>query len=88
MILARSYKQYKERCRKMSRLISMETLENKILKAQENVSKARVRYEEATSELKKLLDKKKALQTDELVKAISISQRSYEDILAYIQSAE
>ena len=51
----------------------METLENKIVKAQENVSKARVRYEEATSELKKLLDKKKALQTDELVKAISIS---------------
>ena len=62
----------------MARTISMETLENKIEKAQENVSKARVRYEEATSELKKLLDKKKALQTDELVKAISISQRSYE----------
>lgn len=53
----------------MARTISMETLENKIEKAQENVSKARVRYEEATSELKKLLDKKKALQTDELVKA-------------------
>ena len=88
MILARSYKQYKERDRKMARLISMETLENKILKAQENVSKARVRYEEATSELKKLLDKKKALQTDELIKAISTSKRSYEDILAYIQSGE
>lgn len=88
MILARSYKQYKERDRKMARLISMETLENKILKAQENVSKARVRYEEATSELKKLLDKKKALQMDELVKAISTSKRSYEDILAYIQSGE
>ena len=72
----------------MARTISMETLENKIVKAQENVSKARVRYEEATSELKKLLDKKKALQRDELVKAISISQRRYEDILAYIQSAE
>ena len=88
MILARSYKQYKERDRKMARLISMETLENKILKAQENVSKARVRYEEATSELKKMLDKKKALQTDELIKAISTSKRSYEDILSYIQSAE
>ena len=88
MILAGSYKQYKERGRKMARLISMETLENKILKAQENVSKARVRQEEATSELKKLLDKKKALQMDELVKAISTSKRSYEDILAYIQSGE
>ena len=40
----------------MARTISMETLENKIEKAQENVSKARVRYEEATSELKKMLD--------------------------------
>lgn len=72
----------------MARSISMEALENKIAKAQENVSKARVRYEEATAELKKLLDKKKALQTDELIKAISASKRSYEDILAYVQSAE
>lgn len=72
----------------MARSTSMETLENKIVKAQENVSKARVRYEGATAELKKLLDKKKALQTDELIKAISTSKRSYEDILAYIQSAE
>ena len=48
----------------------METLENKIVKAQENVSKARVRYEEATSELKKLLDKKKVLNRT-LYQAIS-----------------
>lgn len=72
----------------MARTISMDVLENKILRAQENVSKERMKYEEATSELKGLLDKKKALQTDELIKAISTSKRSYGDILAYIQSAE
>lgn len=32
--------------------------------------------------------KRKLYETDELIKAISTSKRSYEDILAYIQSAK
>jgi len=49
---------------------------------------ALARYEAATAELKELLDKKKAIQTDEIVKAVSKNSRSYEEILAYILSAD
>ena len=38
-----------------------------------------------TKELKELLDKQKALQSEELMKAIADSSRSYEDILRYIK---
>ncbi|MCI6637023.1 MAG: hypothetical protein SOT60_08130 [Bilifractor sp.] len=40
-----------------------------------------------TKELKELLDKKKALQSEELMKAIADSPRSYEDILRYIKGS-
>jgi hypothetical protein len=43
-------------------------------------------YDEATDNLKVLLDKRKALQTDELIKAFTKSKRSYEDIMGYINS--
>ena len=43
-------------------------------------------YDEATDKLKSLLDKKKALQTEELMNAVMKSSRSYEEILRYIQS--
>lgn len=36
--------------------------------------------------LKSLLDKKKALQTEELMNAVMKSSRSYEEILRYIRS--
>ncbi len=63
-------------------------LENKIAKAQENVTKTRAKYETATAELKEPLDKKKAIQTNEIVRAVSKSSRSHEEFLAYILSAD
>ncbi|MGO5232438.1 hypothetical protein ACTQ1U_15510, partial [Thermoguttaceae bacterium LCP21S3_D4] len=50
------------------------------------VIKAKKKYDEATDKLKSLLDKKKALQTEELMNAAMKSSRSYEEILRYIQS--
>lgn len=38
-----------------------------------------------TKELKELLDKQKALQSEELMKTIAGSSRSYEDILRHIK---
>ena len=43
-------------------------------------------YDEATDNLKVLLDKRKALQTDEFIKAFTKSKRSNEDIMNYINS--
>lgn len=64
----------------------LELLDSKIEAAQEVVIKRRHLYDEATDSLKVLLDKRKALQTDELIKAFTKSKRSYEDIMGYINS--
>jgi hypothetical protein len=64
----------------------LELLDSQIEAAQEVVIKRKRLYDEATDNLKVLLDKRKALQTDELIKAFTKSKRSYEDIMGYIKS--
>ena len=53
----------------MARVTSMEALDKKIEKAQAVVSRRKKLYDEAIAELSDLLDKRDALQRDELVKA-------------------
>lgn len=69
----------------MARTISKDTLEQKISKLETAISKNRQQYDQLTKELKELLDKQKAMQREELMKAIADSSRSYEDILRYIK---
>lgn len=69
----------------MARTISKDTLEQKISKLETAISKNRQQYDQLTKELKELLDKQKAMQSEELMKAIVDSSRSYEDILRYIK---
>ena len=64
----------------------LELLNSQIEAAQEVVIKRKHLYDEATDNLKALLEKRKALQSDELIKAFTKSKRSYEDILSYINS--
>lgn len=54
----------------MARQISMETLNAKIEKAEQNVARTKKAYEAATEELKKLMDKRDAVKRDEIVNAI------------------
>lgn len=68
----------------MARMTSMEALDHKIEKAQELVSKRKKLYDEATSALSDLLDNRDALRRDELVKAILKSDRTYEEVLAFL----
>ncbi len=63
----------------MARMSSMEALERKIEKAQEQVSKTKKQYDSAVAVLSDLLDKRDALRRDELVKAIMKSGRTYEE---------
>jgi len=72
----------------MARMISMESLERKIEKAQELVSKKKKEYDAAVSTLSDLLDKRDALQRDELVKAILKSDRTYEEVLAFLDTGD
>ena len=68
------------------RIIGIDAMNQQIEVAEAEVIKAKKKYDEATDKLKSLLDKKKTLQTEELMNAVMKSSRSYEEILRYIQS--
>lgn len=69
----------------MARNISKESLTQKIEKVEKAISRNREQYEKLTAELEELHQKQKAIQSQELLKAIPESSRSHEDILRYIQ---
>ena len=71
----------------MARNISKENLAQKIEKVEKAISRNREQYEKLTAELEELHQKQKAIQSEELLKAISESPRSYEEILRFIQGA-
>jgi flagellar biosynthesis chaperone FliJ len=66
------------------RAIGMEVLEDKIEKAQADVIKAKQNYDNATVTLKHLLNKRDVLRNEQLVAAITKSNRSYEEIMAFL----
>lgn len=72
----------------MARTVGLETLDQKIEKAQSDVVKAKKRYDLAVSTLKDLMDKRDALKRDELINAIMKSEKSYEQILQFIQKSD
>lgn len=69
----------------MARNMSKETLEQKIVKAEKAISRNREQYDRLTAELEDLHKKKKAIQNEEILKAIAESEKSYEEILRFIQ---
>jgi energy-converting hydrogenase A subunit M len=68
----------------MARVSGIEALEHKIEKAQEQVSRTKEQYDAALATLSDLLDKRDAIRRDELVKAIMKSDRTYEEVLAFL----
>ena len=71
-----------------TRKTSIEALEEKIEKAEKDVITAKKKYDEATANLKQLLDKRDALSKEELIAAVTKSSRSYEEILAFLEADE
>ncbi|MDD7729609.1 MAG: hypothetical protein PUK34_08380 [Clostridia bacterium] len=71
-----------------TRKTSKEALEEKIEKAEKDVITAKKKYDEATANLKQLLDKRDALRKEELIAAVTKSSRSYEEILAFLEADE
>ena len=72
----------------MTRNISKESLEQKIAKIEKAISKNREQYDRLTAELEELHKKQKAIQSEELLKAIEGSSKSYEEILDFILGKE
>ena len=69
----------------MARTRKTITLEEKILKAEESVERAKKRYDSACEELKKLLEKREMIRKEELMSAVMKSDKSYEEIMRFLQ---
>ena len=69
------------------RRTAVQTLEFKIEKAEERVSKTRAAHEKAIDDdLKKLYDVRKGYQKDLIMKALETSSRSLDEILSFINT--
>lgn len=64
----------------------MDMINQQIEEAQEAVVQTKKKYDEARDQLKALLDKRKELQTIEIMDAVLKSQHSYEEIIRFINS--
>jgi energy-converting hydrogenase A subunit M len=69
----------------MARMAGIESLEQRIEKAQGDVVKAKQRYDLAVAKLKDLMDKRDVKKRDELVTMIMKSSRSYEEIHSFLK---
>ena len=65
-----------------------DTMEQQIEKAQDKVIKTKAAYDTAAKDLQKLLDKRDAQRKDTLWKAILKSEKTYDEILSYIESGD
>ena len=68
----------------MARTKNTIAIDEKIEKAQHNFEKSRIKYDAAAKELEDLIAKKKAMQNEELLKLITKSSRSFEEIRMFL----
>ncbi len=71
---------------KMARTKSIDAIEQKIDKAKNDVDRAKVKYEAMVEELERLMTMREALKKEQLVNAISISGKSYDEIMAFLEN--
>ena len=62
----------------------MISIDEKIEKAQLTFEKAQAKYDAAAKDLKELMAKKEAIRKDELMNAISKSDKSYDEVMAFL----
>ena len=72
----------------MARVTALQAVELKIEKAQEQVSKTKKAYDTAIANLSNLLDERDAIRRDELVKAIMKSNKTYEEVMAFLNTGK
>ena len=64
---------------------STKTIDEKISQAQENVIRTKEKYDEAVAFLEELLKKKKAMQENELLRLFANSNRSFDEVAAFLK---
>lgn len=70
----------------MARTKSPASLDEQIVKAQERLAKVKAQYEVASAELRKLLEEREARRQKLLMAAIAKSDKSFEDILRFLET--
>lgn len=70
----------------MARTMTMESIEAKIQQAEERVIRTGETYNAACEELKKLRDKKAAIENEALVEAFMKSNKTLEEAIAFFES--
>lgn len=70
------------------RKVTTESLDMKIEQQKEVLEKAKVKYEAEKEELAKLIKLRNEMRKEELMEAVVKSDRTYEEILAYIKGDE
>ena len=70
----------------MARTKSDASLDEQIEKAQERLAKAKAQYDSAAAELRKLLEERDARRQKLLMAAIAKSDKSFEDILRFLEN--
>lgn len=68
----------------MPRGRSTKTLDERIRQAKEKADKAKTRYDTDIEELNVLINRKRELQNKELIDAIAKSDRSYDEIMNFL----
>ena len=70
------------------RKVSTESLDMKIEQQKEVLEKAKVKYEAEKEELTRLIKLRNEMRKEELMEAVIKSNRTYEEILAFIKGGE
>ena len=61
------------------------TIDEKITQAQEQILKTKSKYDEAVAALEELLAKKRAMQNEELLRLFANSNRTYDEVVAFLK---
>lgn len=64
------------------------TLKEEITKQEEQVAKSKAKYDADVMKLKDLYAKQDEMKKKELLKAVEKSQKSYEEIMAFLQQED
>ena len=65
---------------------NIQTIDEKITQAQEQVVRTKAKYDEAVTALEELLEKKRAIQNEELLRLFANSSRTYDEITAFLKA--
>jgi septal ring factor EnvC (AmiA/AmiB activator) len=68
----------------MTRKKTISSIDSEIVKTQEMLAKAKSRYDSLAKELKALMDKKREIQSKEIMAAFTKSGKSYSEIMNFL----